>query len=183
MTLTWHCSASYRCAGSHHVNCWWGGRSEHSYHKLSSTWTLEDFHKKGRAFKTKQKRDFDRRHGTHPLTPLPDNTDVWVTSGLPNSEPSRGQVVTPCTSWDHKIVHHMLLEGGGGGEIAETWPQFQSNQSHHKTGHPLCKDSRLRTVERSLTMTCSQTRTVTRQPSVVLPPQKREMWHDLSLTH
>ena len=86
------------------------GRLEHSHQKLRSTWTLHGLtwrtSRKGKSFKTKQKRDFDRRHGAHPLTPLLGNTDVWVTSGLPNLEPSHGRVVTPA------VVYHMQLGGG-----------------------------------------------------------------------
>ena len=97
--------------------------------------------------------------------------DVWVASGLPNSEP-RQSWTSRNTSWDPKIVHHNYAtwRGGGGREIAKTWPQFQSNQSYHQTGHPLCKDSRLTLAHEPWKdpwpwLNCSQTRAVTRQPS------------------
>jgi hypothetical protein len=62
---------------------------------LNPTWPyLEDLQEKGRAFKAKQKRDFDRRRGAHPPTPqayIKLGTQSW-TSGDTNQ--------------DHKIVHH-----------------------------------------------------------------------------
>ena len=31
-------------------------------------------------FKSKQKSDYNRRHGTHSLPPIPDDSEVWITS-------------------------------------------------------------------------------------------------------
>ena len=50
---------------------------------------LEKFRELNEQFKQKQKSDYDRRHCTHSLPPIPKNTDVWVTSG---STPSSGRV-------------------------------------------------------------------------------------------
>ena len=50
--------------------------------QLKPTWTyLETFHHLDQQFKQQQKADFDRRHRSYPLPPIPNNTDVWVTSG------------------------------------------------------------------------------------------------------
>ena len=137
---------------------------------LDPTWPyLEDFQKKGRVFKTKQKRDFDRRHGSRPLTPLPDNTDVWVTSGLPNSKPSRGRVVTPAGTPRSYIIRDS--EGGDTRrnrrhlttvpEQSKSPPSMEENPSSVQRS-PI--KTRSLTVERSLIVTRSQTRAVTRQP-------------------
>lgn len=58
---------------------------------LDPKWSyLEDFRKEERAFKEKQKRDFDHIYRVRPLPPLPGNVDVWVM----NSSPRWGQVIT-----------------------------------------------------------------------------------------
>lgn len=50
--------------------------------KLNPDWKyLEPFRKQNKEFKDRQKKDFDRRHRTQPLSTLPDNTEVWVTTG------------------------------------------------------------------------------------------------------
>ena len=45
-----------------------------------------------RHFKGKQKENFDARHRVKDLPPIPNETDVWVTS---ESEPVSGKVVAP----------------------------------------------------------------------------------------
>ena len=39
---------------------------------------LQDFENKDKQFKRKQKKDYDRRHRVRDLSPIPDNTPVWV---------------------------------------------------------------------------------------------------------
>ena len=41
---------------------------------------LEDFYEQDGSFKRKQVEDYDRRHGVHPLPPIPDDSEVWITS-------------------------------------------------------------------------------------------------------
>ena len=42
---------------------------------------FNEFRRKNHVFEDKQKRDFNRHHGTRSLSLLPDDTDVWITSG------------------------------------------------------------------------------------------------------
>ena len=56
---------------------------------------LEEFRRQNKDFKEKQKRDYDRRHRTLPLSPIPDETDVWITSG---TQPVPGRVVLPANT-------------------------------------------------------------------------------------
>ena len=50
--------------------------------QLTPTWQyLEKFRQDNEEFKQKQKRDFNRRHNVRPLPPIPNDSDVWITSG------------------------------------------------------------------------------------------------------
>ena len=58
--------------------------------QLTPQWPyLEKFRKSDQALKMRQKKDFDRHHRVHELPDIPDNTNVWVTSG---ETPIQGQV-------------------------------------------------------------------------------------------
>ena len=49
---------------------------------LIPEWTyMEMFKKNNQQFKQKQQRDYNKRHCTKELKPLPENTDIWITSG------------------------------------------------------------------------------------------------------
>ena len=50
---------------------------------------LDTFRDSNEQFKQRQKADYDRRHRTYPLPPIPNDTEVWVTSG---TTPSPGRV-------------------------------------------------------------------------------------------
>ena len=39
---------------------------------------LQGFEEKDRKYKQQQKEQYDSRHRVRPLTPLPNDTDVWV---------------------------------------------------------------------------------------------------------
>ena len=41
---------------------------------------LKEFRRQKLQFKSKQKSDYDRRHRTHSLPPIPDDSEVWITS-------------------------------------------------------------------------------------------------------
>ena len=43
--------------------------------------TLDEFQELNEQFKQRQKPDYDCRNRTHPLPPIPNDTEVWVTSG------------------------------------------------------------------------------------------------------
>ena len=57
------------------------------YHKMCR--------EKNKQFKESQKKKFDKRHWTRELTPIPENTDVWITS---EDRPIQGTVVSPADS-------------------------------------------------------------------------------------
>lgn len=63
---------------------------------------LEQFRLKNKEFKERQKRDFDQRHRAHLLSSLPDNSEVWVTTG---EQPVPGQVVSSATAPRSYIVN------------------------------------------------------------------------------
>ena len=49
---------------------------------LKSSWpNLETFREQNDEFKIKQKQYYDRYHRVHSLPPIPDETEVWITSG------------------------------------------------------------------------------------------------------
>ena len=66
--------------------------------QLKPEWSyLEDFCEQDSSFKRKQKEGYDRRHGVHPLPPIPDDSEVWITSDKNRVIPGRvtGQRETP----------------------------------------------------------------------------------------
>jgi len=64
--------------------------------QLVPEWTyLRTFREKDKQFKQTQKQNFDRRHRARELAPIPDNTDVWITS---ESQPIQGRVISPAKS-------------------------------------------------------------------------------------
>ena len=56
---------------------------------------LAEFERSNRAFKDKQKRNYDNRHGVHKLPDIPNNTEVWIQS---ETEPVPGTVATPVST-------------------------------------------------------------------------------------
>jgi transposase InsO family protein len=58
---------------------------------------LEDFRTQDSSFKRRQKDDYDRRHGVRSLPPIPDDSEVWITSDKKQAIPGRvtGQRGTP----------------------------------------------------------------------------------------
>ena len=62
---------------------------------------LEEFRNKNHRYKQQQKRNFDRHHGVRALAPIPDDTNVWITSG---DRPVEGRVVHPAETPRSYIV-------------------------------------------------------------------------------
>ena len=59
---------------------------------LTPQWSfLPEFRQKNAQFKEKQKEQFDHRHRTRKLPPIPDDTEVWITS---EDRPLPGRVIT-----------------------------------------------------------------------------------------
>ena len=64
--------------------------------QLSPDWKfMDEFRSKNRIFKDRQKCDYDRHHGARSLPPIPDDSDVWITSG---DQPVSGRVVSPAST-------------------------------------------------------------------------------------
>ena len=60
---------------------------------LTPQWPyMNQFRKDNKAFKEKQKRNFDRRHRVRSLPELPDNIEVWITT---HGQPTPGTVRNP----------------------------------------------------------------------------------------
>ena len=60
---------------------------------LTPLWPyLDQFREVNKAFKEKQKKDFDRRHQVRELPELPDNIEVWITT---HGRPVSGTVLNP----------------------------------------------------------------------------------------
>ena len=61
--------------------------------QLTPDWKyLGEFRRKNHVFKERQKRNYDRHHGTRSLSPIPDDSGVWVTS---TDQPVSGTVISP----------------------------------------------------------------------------------------
>lgn len=56
---------------------------------------LKEFREANKKFKDKQKHHYDRGHRARDLSPIPDNTDVWVKS---EKKPVSGRVVEPANA-------------------------------------------------------------------------------------
>ena len=70
---------------------------------LQPQWNyLETFRKQNKEFKQKQKTTYDLRHRARPLPPIPDDTDVWITSG---QMPTPGQVSSQANTPRSYIVN------------------------------------------------------------------------------
>ena len=64
--------------------------------QLTPDWTfLKQFKRSNHNFKEQQRRNYNHRHRVRVLTPIPDDTAVWVTSG---NQPTTGQVISPANS-------------------------------------------------------------------------------------
>ena len=70
--------------------------------QLTPSWPyLNKFQELNEQFKERQKVDYDRRHRTHPLPSIPNDTEVWVTSG---TIPSPGRVTAHSSAPQSYIV-------------------------------------------------------------------------------
>ena len=60
--------------------------------KLTPQWSYtKEFRQKDKDFKAKQKQNFDSRHKVKPLPDLPDDTEVWITTG---TGPAAGRIIS-----------------------------------------------------------------------------------------
>ena len=72
-------------------------------HSLVPQWSyLDEFQQANERFKRQQKQDYDRRHRVRDLPEIPDNTDVWVTTG---GNPVAGRTVNMSSTPRSYVVH------------------------------------------------------------------------------
>ena len=70
--------------------------------QLTPQWTfLPQFRDNNRTFKDCQKRDYDRRHRAQTLNPIPEDSDVWITS---DDQPISGRVISPASTPTSYVV-------------------------------------------------------------------------------
>ena len=71
--------------------------------QLIPEWSyLKEFSDKNKAFKNKQKREYDRHYGVQKLSSIPPNSDIWDTSG---DHPTPGTVIR-ISSRHTSVLHH-----------------------------------------------------------------------------
>ena len=64
--------------------------------QLIPEWSyLDDFRRQNQHFKERQKREYDNRHGVRSLPPIPEDSDVWITTG---EQPTTGTVLRPAAT-------------------------------------------------------------------------------------
>ena len=75
---------------------------------------LQGFEEKDRKYKQQQKEQYDSRHTVRPLTPLPNDTDVWVNV--------QGRDVPGTVNSSHSTPHSYIINTPTG--------QVRRNRSH-----------------------------------------------------
>ena len=75
---------------------------------------LKTFREMNEQFKQPQKRNVDKRHRARELTPrpIPDNTEIWITS---ESQPIQGKMLSPAGSPRSYVVSTLS------GEVHRNW--------------------------------------------------------------
>jgi len=119
--------------------------------KLNPNWSyVEEFRKQDGDFKRKQKQDYDRRHRVQSLPPIPDESEVWITSGP--------QPVQGCATSTNAPRSYIV--------------QTDSGEVHRKRSHlnvildtPAISQSTKQIEQPRRIMTCSQTGTIIRPPN------------------
>ena len=109
---------------------------------------LPEFREQNKAFKEKQKEDFDRHHRTRKLSEIPDDTEVSIeTEGGPSSGQVRSSAETP---------RSYIVETQSG--------LIQRNRYHLKPIPNLSNDAYLQSESRNVIMTRSRTGTEIHPP-------------------
>jgi len=108
---------------------------------------LEEFRSNNRIFKDRQKRDFDRRHRTRALPPIPDDSDVWITSG---NQPVTGRVVSPASTPRSYVVETPTGQVRRNRQHLNRMPESHEpiDQTEHSTRDPIMTRTRTGTVIR-----------------------------------
>ena len=70
--------------------------------QLTPDWSfLDEFRSDNCTYKNSQKHNYDCRHGARVLTPIPADSDVWITS---DDQPTSGRVISPANTPRSYIV-------------------------------------------------------------------------------
>ena len=116
--------------------------------QLAPPWPyLDEFQKLNEQFKQRQKADYDRRHRSHHLPAIPNDTEVWVTSG---ATPSPGRVTAHSSAPRSYIVDTPQGEMRRNRLHLNVVPDGQSSMNRSSDTSP---DNRHRPVTRSFTGT------------------------------
>ena len=98
---------------------------------------LGEFRRQNNLFKSKQKRDYDRRHRVRSLPLIPDDSEVWDTSGdrptseqvvAPASAPRSYLVETPSGQVRRKRRHLNVVPNGHSRPNSEEQPNYTSQR-------------------------------------------------------
>ena len=121
-----------------------------------------------------KKRHFDTRHGVRSASPLPSDTEVWVTTGQQKVE---GQVIAPAGTPRSYIVstpqgrlwrnRHHLITRPRSSQVTESFPNGDDSMAENPEDSPVSTDSP--GPPRSPIMTQSRTNTVVRPPDRFIP--------------
>ena len=126
--------------------------------QLILNWPYLNEFRQHNVFKTRQKTDFDRRHRVRTLSPIPDDTNVWVTSG---DRPIPGTVTTSASNPRSYIIQ---TPNQSNLQRNHRHINLRPNQSgHDESSHPVSPPRRI--------MTRSQTDTIIRG-TIIRPPER-----------
>ena len=114
---------------------------------------LQEFRAQNKEFKKRQKTDYDRCHRVQDLLAIPDNTDVWVTTG---GSPTPGRIITTTDTPRSYIVQTPS------GEI-------RRNRSHLNIDHSRVSNT---DTQSNTTQERSPIQTRTRTGTTIAPPDR-----------
>ena len=123
---------------------------------------LPEFKSANQQFKDKQKRDYDRRHRTTEMSPIPEDSEVWVTSG---QEAIRGRVVTPAPAPRSYLIDTpsgIIRRNQQHLRIVPNVPELSGTENHQQPTDPQTNGI----ARSSAMMTRSRTGTA------IVPPQR-----------
>jgi len=111
---------------------------------------LEEFKKRDKKFKQRQKKDFDHHNRVHKLSDIPDNADVWIQSA---NRPTQGQVISAGSTPQSYVVsmptgtvqqnHAHLRVVPNSTEQPATEEPTRRIMTRRQTGTEICPSDRL----------------------------------------
>ena len=113
---------------------------------------IDQFRKENKAFKEKQKRDFDRRHRVRDIPELPNNIEVWITThgrAIPGTvlklaaEP-RSYIIQTSSGNIHRNRSHLNIIPNPEPSTSQHDRSKSPIQTHSRTGTTINPPDRLR---------------------------------------